>query len=137
MFLDGLATLHHPDGRAAVRVYGPSGMIDRGGTVAFNLLNRFGAVVPYWRVENRARDAGLALRGGCFCNPGAAEAALELPAKRTSNCLASLGETFTPERFSDCLGSAVGALRVSFGLATSEHDIERAVELLAEQTARD
>ena len=136
MFLDRLGGLRHSDGRAAVEVYGPAGTIDRGGTVAFNLLNRFGAVVPYWRVETSARDAGIALRGGCFCNPGAAEAALRLPVERTSHCLASLADTFTPERFAACLGSPVGALRASFGLATNEHDLERALEFLAQQTAR-
>lgn len=134
MFLEGLSKLRHPDGRAAVEVYGPAGMTDRGGTVAFNLRNRFGGVVPYWRVEKSAGDAGLALRGGCFCNPGAAEAALGLTAERTFRCLASLGDTFTHEQFSDCLGSPVGALRASFGLATTEPDLDRALEFLAEET---
>jgi selenocysteine lyase/cysteine desulfurase len=33
-------------------------------------------------------------------------------------------------RFASCLGSPVGAARVSFGLATNDKDIRRAVELI-------
>ena len=70
-----LSTLAHSNGQAAVRIYGPRQGDDRGGTVAFNVLDRFGVVLPYQLVEKRADEAGVHVRGGCFCNPGASETA--------------------------------------------------------------
>lgn len=35
-------------------------------------------MVPYARVEAQAREARVSVRGGCFCNPGAAEHAFGL-----------------------------------------------------------
>lgn len=70
--LEGLLGAAHRDGQPLVRVYGPRGAIHRGGTVAFNVLTRDGRPVPYTEVERRARDEGVAIRSGCFCNPGAA-----------------------------------------------------------------
>jgi selenocysteine lyase/cysteine desulfurase len=88
-------------------------------------------VIPYWVVEARARDAGIALRGGCFCNPGASEAALRLDPRRTGECLETLADEFTPERFASCSGSPVGAVRVSVGLANDDRDIRAAVDFFA------
>jgi len=119
MFLDGLASL-------PVRIHGPHDMHDRGGTVAFNVRD-----VPYWVVEQRAREANIALRGGCFCNPGASEVALRLPAVRTAECLARIGEEFTVERFASCIDAPVGALRASFGMANNEEDVHRALAFLS------
>lgn len=114
-----------------VQIYGPRTMDDRGGTVAFNLCHRNGVPIPYSVVEARATEANIAVRGGCFCNPGAAEAALQLDALRVSRCLTTLAEDFTVDRFAACLDSAVGAVRVSIGLANHEEDIRRALALLA------
>ena len=114
-----------------VRVYGPPDMRDRGGAVAFNIEG-----VPYSVVEARAREAGVSLRGGCFCNPGASEVAFGLQTARAAECLASLGEDFTPERFAACAGTAVGAVRASVGMANHEEDVERAVEVVRTLTER-
>ena len=124
-FLSRLKTL-----APLVRVYGPDEMTDRGGAVAFNVMDRAGQIIPYSLVETGAARAGIALRGGCFCNPGASEAALGLDAARTSCCLETLGDDFTAERFASCTGSAVGAVRVSFGLANNDEDVLRAIALV-------
>ncbi len=87
--------------------------------------------MPYAAVEARARAAGVALRGGCFCNPGAAEAALELDATRLIACLESSGDDFSLTRLAACVGGAVGAVRVSLGLASNLADVERAVAVVA------
>ena len=129
--LAGLAALRHANGDPAVVVYGPAGLDGRGGTVAFNVLDAAGGVVPYWVVEERARRAGIAVRGGCFCNPGAAQAALRLDGGRSARCWRKLGDDFAPERFASCLGEPVGAVRVSFGLANDARDLRRALELVA------
>jgi selenocysteine lyase/cysteine desulfurase len=120
MFLEELTSMPH------VRVYGPHDMTARGGTVAFNVED-----VPYWIVEQHAREAGVSLRGGCFCNPGASEAAFGLDAPRIAPCLDDLGADFSVERFSACTNTAVGAVRASFGMATNESDVRRALDVIA------
>jgi selenocysteine lyase/cysteine desulfurase len=106
----------------AVTIYGPDRLDARGGTVAFNVrLGR--GVVPYEDVEAAARAAGVAIRGGCFCNPGAAAAAFGLSPARVRACLR---DDFSIRRFRDCMGGQpVGALRASVGLGTTVGDIDR------------
>lgn len=119
LFLEGVASMPR------VRVYGPYDLNGRGGTVAFNVDG-----VPFPLVEQRAREAGVSLRGGCFCNPGASEAAFGLDAGLAS-CLDDLGDEFSVERFASCTRKAVGAVRASFGMATNEEDVHRALDVLA------
>jgi selenocysteine lyase/cysteine desulfurase len=134
--LAGLAAATHANGLPLFQVYGPLDVRDRGGTVPFNLRDRRGRVIPYETVEARARAAGVAVRGGCFCNPGSAEAAFRFPSAASLHCFRSTSD-FTPRRFARCLGTghAVGAIRASVGVATSEADIDRAV-LVLERIAR-
>src|SRR5262249_41774983 len=102
-----------------------------GGTVAFNILSCDGRPIPYAVVERRARAVGVAVRGGCFCNPGAAERAFGFDASRARGCLTS-ADRFSTDGFSACLGddTAVGAVRASFGLANNADDVSRAVALV-------
>lgn len=129
--LGELSALRHRNGAPLVRIHGPRDLIDRGGTVALNLCDRAGAPIPYTAVEARARDAGVAVRGGCFCNPGAAEAAFGLDAAGITACLAASGDDVSPSRMAACLGRAVGAVRLSLGLANLRGDLDRAVTALA------
>jgi selenocysteine lyase/cysteine desulfurase len=129
--VDRLADLRHSSGASLVRLYGPASTVDRGGTVSFNVCDANRRPVPYTAVEARARAAGVALRGGCFCNPGAAEAALEIDASRLAACLETSGDDFSHGRLATCLGGAVGAVRVSLGLASNQADVERAVAVVA------
>jgi selenocysteine lyase/cysteine desulfurase len=108
-----------------VEVYGPLELEERGGTVAFNI-----AGVPYWELEAHAREQGIAIRGGCFCNPGAAERAFGLNRERIESCHEFLGDAFTPARFAECAGVPVGAVRASIGLANNESDIAKLLELI-------
>ena len=115
-----------------VVIHGPRDGRDRGGTVAFN-LRRQGRLIPYEGVEIAARERGIALRGGCFCNPGAAEHAFAIPADRARACLRG---RFSVNRLRACLGSgAVGALRVSVGVPTTVNDLDRLVTFVDEVTA--
>ena len=125
-----LNALTHRDGSALIRAYGPRDMAGRGGALAFNVLDPDGRALPYSRVEAAARDAGIAIRGGCFCNPGAAEAAFGIDGTRLADCLRQLGDTFTVPRLAACSGGAAGALRASPGLASNAADIDRLVALL-------
>jgi selenocysteine lyase/cysteine desulfurase len=129
--LDQLAALRHASGAPLVQLYGPHDLRDRGATVALNLCDAGGAAIPYTAVEARARDAGVAVRGGCFCNPGAAEAAFGLAPAQLAACLDGSGDEFSPSRLAGCIGRAVGAVRLSLGMATSRADVDRAVAVMA------
>ncbi|MDB4949205.1 MAG: aminotransferase class [Gemmatimonadetes bacterium] len=142
LLLDRLMEMRHPNGAPLVRIHGPRDSIDRGATVALNVLDADGAPVDYERVEAKAREANVSVRGGCFCNPGAAEHAFAFPADDTSRCLESLSrEGFSVERFRRCLaGPAVGAIRASLGLANVEADVHhflRVVETFGESDTHD
>ena len=139
--VDGLRSLTHRDGSPLIRVYGPRDRYDCGGTVAFNVLDPRGEVVAYEEIEARARAAGISVRGGCFCNPGASEAAFGFVADRAARCIeettrAGWSVREFARRMRGCGGAeAVGAVRASVGVATSESDVRRLVEMLVELTA--
>ena len=132
-FLRRAAELRHRDGSPLVRLYGPRDLDRRGGTVAFNLITRDGRPVSYAEVEQSAYAAGVAIRGGCFCNPGAAEAAFGFSRLDVSACLNTLRGRFSIAAFQACLGPdhAVGAVRLSVGLPSSTGDLDRMLGLLA------
>jgi selenocysteine lyase/cysteine desulfurase len=133
LLLAELAALHHPNGRAMARVYGPWDSTARGGTVAFNVFDRYGRVVPYQTVEREALASGVSVRGGCFCNPGAAERAFGFPAAQSAACMErARHEGFSVEKFAECLGGglAVGAVRASLGLASNEADVARLIDVV-------
>lgn len=130
--LAALTGFTHRTGAALVAVHGPPTTESRGATIALSLRDPCGRVIPYWLVEARARAAGIAVRGGCFCNPGCAEAAFGFPDAETHRCLEALGDDFTIPRFAGCLGDQVpvGAIRISFGLGSVRADVERVLEFL-------
>jgi molybdenum cofactor sulfurtransferase len=130
--LDELKALRHGNGAPMVRIYGPEGMEMRGGTVAFNLLDPEGELVDFRMVEQRANDAGISVRTGFFCNPGAAEFAFEYVDEDAFRCIKTLTpETFNIQVFSDCMSDhAVGAIRASVGIASVQADVARLVEVL-------
>ena len=110
-----------------IHVYGPRDAHGRGGIVTFNVV-RDGRALPYERVEATARELGLAIRAGCFCNPGAAEHAFGIPAQAARACLR---DEFSVARFRRCLdGSAAAAVRASVGVATNDDDLDRLLECI-------
>jgi selenocysteine lyase/cysteine desulfurase len=127
-----LEALRHVDGTPRVRLYGPRDPAARGGVVTFNLLDIEGNAIAYGQIDAAAREAGISIRGGCFCNPGAAERAFGVTPARLAHCLDELGETFTPQRFSACSGREVGAVRASLGLANDAADVARLSDLLTQ-----
>jgi selenocysteine lyase/cysteine desulfurase len=131
--LTELRALRHSNGRPLARIYGPAGTEGRGGTVAFNLLDPEGAVVDCRLIEEASSAAGVSLRTGYFCNPGAAESSFELPEDEARRCYDELaGDTFTLKQFSACLHDRpVGAVRVSLGISSNEADLRRLLEVIA------
>ncbi|WP_240809935.1 aminotransferase class V-fold PLP-dependent enzyme [Actinomadura sp. WMMA1423] len=124
LLLRRLAVLRHADGSPLVRVYGPPDGDRRGGTVAFNVLDRRGAVVDERIVARDTAAAGISVRTGCFCNPGAGEGAFEIPERalrRTANL-----RTPALDDYLGVLGlPSGGAVRASLGLVSNVADVER------------
>ena len=133
-FVCTLQQLKNRAGKPLARIYGLSRSDSCGATVAFNLIAAGGRPVPFAHVVERARNEGVSLRGGCFCNPGASESAFGFLAEPTARCFREASvEGFSIARFSQCLGpdTAVGAVRASMGVATNDRDIDRAVSVIA------
>jgi selenocysteine lyase/cysteine desulfurase len=128
--LAALTELRHSDGSPMIELYGRADAADRGGTVSFNVVDATGRIVPFAHVIASAARARVSLRGGCFCNPGCAEAALRMPPDRTHACREALGAAYTPDRFERCLGSGAGAVRASLGVPTLARDIDRLIRVL-------
>lgn len=133
VLLHGLWSMRHSCGAPLVAIHGPVGMQDRGGTVALNVLRPDGSVVDYRVVEARAREAGISVRGGCFCNPGTAEHAFGFTPADAARCFgAAAAEGFDLDRLRACMrGRPVGAIRVSLGMPSVEADVARFLDLLA------
>lgn len=135
--LDTLLSLHHRNGRPVVQVYGPHDTQMRGGTIALNFLDPRGSLVDERVVERRANTYHISLRTGCFCNPGAGEAAFHLSKesllrifKSESNAtlpelLQSQEQTKWDQFLTDLSMQSGGAVRVSLGLITNFADVYR------------
>lgn len=134
-FLSCLAGLTHSDGSPMTRVYGPTTRESRGGTVAFNFLDATGKVVDERLVAAESSSAGISLRTGCFCNPGVGEDAfgLDMGALRALR----RARTESLDEYLSLIGlPSAGAVRVSFGVASTVEDVDRFVEF-AVRTYRD
>jgi selenocysteine lyase/cysteine desulfurase len=117
------------------RIYGPASTHDRGSTVAFNLLDPGSRVVDERAVARDTAAAGISIRTGCFCNPGAVEAAFGLT--RSDWRRARRGTPRTLEQHLELLGMpSGGSLRASVGLASNVGDVERLVAFM-DSTYRD
>jgi selenocysteine lyase/cysteine desulfurase len=119
--LDRLTALRHSNGRPVVRVYGPLDTHRRGATVALNFLDPHGVLVDERLVAQESAAAGISLRTGCFCNPGAGEGAFaiaqrdlrQVPYQRLGSIDEYLRVLALPTG---------GAVRISFGLASNASD---------------
>lgn len=123
-FLVRLMALRHSNGNPMIRIYGPQDMKSRGGTVTFNFQDTTGEVVDARIIASESARARISLRTGCFCNPGAAEYALDLKKKN----LLSLRDKSNAS-LDDIINGlglpSAGCVRVSFGLASNVADVDR------------
>jgi len=132
--LQELLALRHSNGRHMVRIYGPTTMSMRGGTITMNCYDPEGGLLDYRRVEELASHERISLRTGCFCNPGAGELAEGLT-EDDMRAAADTGGDMTLPRFvqfmQDRGGKSAGAIRASLGLATNARDVERFLAFIA------
>lgn len=126
--LENLIALRHANGRPLVRVYGPTDLFLRGGTIALNFYDSDGELVDYRRVEPLAMREKISFRTGCFCNPGADEAAHGLGREEIEEAFRDSAR-MTFEHFLSVIkhagGETPGAIRISVGLATNFADVFR------------
>jgi selenocysteine lyase/cysteine desulfurase len=123
--LEQLAGLRHANGAPLVRIYGPPTLERRGGTIACNFFDAAGRFVDHPLVERRAAERRISLRTGCFCNPGAGELALGIGGGEIATCFSRARGHLTYDDFRRCIdGKSTGAVRVSFGWASSFADAE-------------
>ena len=132
--LEELLALRHGNGRAMVRIYGPVTTEARGGTVTLNLYDPVGHLLDYRRVEELAGEAGISLRTGCFCNPGAGEWAEGLN-DDDMRAGFELRENINLQSFLRLMQSrgqnkSAGAIRVSLGIASNFADVARFLEFI-------
>jgi len=128
--LDQLSRLRHAGGGPLVQVYGPLGATGRGGSIAFNLVDELGGLIDHREVERRANEVRISLRTGCFCNPGAGEAALGISGEELASCFRS-NDRMTIDTFRGCLtDKGSGSVRVSFGVASTFRDAYALLQLV-------
>ena len=132
--LTQLLELRHTNGRHMVRIYGPVTTAARGGTVTMNFYDPEGHLLDYRRVEELAGKERISLRTGCFCNPGAGEAAEGLTEDDVAAAMRESPDMTMP-RFLQFIthrdGKSAGAIRVSLGLASNYADVDRFIRFAA------
>ena len=132
--LDNLLSLQHRNGKPMVRLYGPTDTRMRGGTVTLNFYGPDERLLDYRRVEELANEAGISLRTGCFCNPGAGEIAEGLTAEDMTAGLIHGPDMSLPHFLQVILhrgNKSAGAIRISVGLATNFADVYRFMHFAA------
>ena len=136
-----LLDLRHTSGTPLVHFYGPTNTDRRGGTVTFNLFDPAGKLFDYREVEAEANVLNISLRTGCFCNPGAGEQAHGITRDDLAGCFGQGHERMTFEEFIRVMSGrakdAVGAVRVSTGIASNFADVYRLVQFTQSFLDRD
>ena len=136
--LEQLGSQTHSNGQRMVQVLGPADNVDRGGTVTVLLFDPDGVPYPGARIEEVAADENLSVRTGCFCNPGAGEAAMEFDADFMAqwfNGPLDIGFQELVTEVRNLTGKEVSAVRVSVGIATNFADVYFLMRFL--ETLRD
>jgi selenocysteine lyase/cysteine desulfurase len=125
--LSNLTQLKHSNGAPLVRVYGPTTIKGRGGAVTVNFYDKDGQAFDHRYIEERANEANISLRTGCFCNPGAGEIALQISRVELDVCFTQPEheDRLSIDDFRKCIdGKSTGAVRISVGMVTNFKDVQ-------------
>jgi len=128
-----LCQILNSNGHHLVRIYGPTTMDRRGATVTMNFYDPDGHLLDYRRVEELASAQRISLRTGCFCNPGAGEAAEGLTEAdmREAATLSDMTLPHFVQFMQHRGGKSAGAIRVSLGIASNFDDVEAFLDFAA------
>jgi len=132
--LDELSALRHSNGRPLLQIHGPKDLVERGGTIALNMMDPEGGAISSGQVEHLAAHANISLRTGCFCNPGCGEITYGIPAELMRSFFVNgQGLHFNQlvEIMQERHNISVSAIRVSVGLATNFADVYQLLAFLA------
>ncbi len=103
------------------------------------MQDRDGLPIDDLRVEELANRVNISLRTGCFCNPGAGEAAYQLGAEQVRDWFGR-AEPVSYLEFRDRIryehGRFPSAIRISVGIATTFLDVYRFLCFLQTFTGR-
>ena len=129
--LEQMAALRHSSGVPLVKIYGPTSLKQRGGTIAFNMLDAQGKSFDFRRVETLASEANISLRTGCFCNPGAGEIAHNVTKEEMAQCFIN-NTPMSFDEFYDFIQSQgdknASTIRISVGLVTNFADVYQFIQ---------
>jgi molybdenum cofactor sulfurtransferase len=93
--------------------------------VTVNFFDRAGALIDSQIVEQHANAAGISLRAGCHCNPGAREIALEYSEAEMAASFKGKDQLSYEQFIQVISGKTTGAARASLGLASTFADVHR------------
>uniref|UniRef100_A0A0G4HV75 Aminotransferase class V domain-containing protein n=1 Tax=Chromera velia CCMP2878 TaxID=1169474 RepID=A0A0G4HV75_9ALVE len=150
---------HKNTNSPVVEVYGGEGLPDglpEGGVVTFNVLTPDSHPVPFDEVADLAGSRGFHIRGGCFCNPGGCQDALDLTSEdiqraaegRTSCGGAVKAKSSLEAQWASKFGGSggagegrtgpkrYGAVRASFGYLSTFEDAAAFARFIEEEYAR-
>jgi selenocysteine lyase/cysteine desulfurase len=125
--LENLTAMKHSTGVPLARVYGPINTEGRGGAVTVNFYDKDNQLIYHRLIEQKANEANISLRTGCFCNPGAGEVAMGVSRVELDVCFTSPGheERLSQDDFRMCFdGKSMGAVRISIGMVTNFNDVQ-------------
>lgn len=127
--LEKMIHLEHSSGVPLIKLYGPCTMTNRGATFTMNVYDQNDVLIDHHVVEQKANEANISLRTGCFCNPGTGESAFGLTQDELVSCFAQPNPRLTIDDLRVCVdGKNSGAVRVSLGVASNFQDIYAFVE---------
>jgi selenocysteine lyase/cysteine desulfurase len=132
--LDQMSTIRHSNGKPLVKIFGPTNMVERGGTISFSLDDPNGKRLDYRKVEALANRENISLRTGCFCNPGTGEIVHNLTLEEMAQVF-NRSEPMSFDNFFDWahreFGRNPSTIRISVGIATNFADIYRFMNFVA------
>jgi selenocysteine lyase/cysteine desulfurase len=124
--IERLDATRHRNGMPVAVIYGSRDLDRRGATIAINLLDPDGRMVDERIIEQRALQHHLSLRIGCFCNPGAGEAAFHVTRDTVKRAFDGEQVVTTYDDYVRVLDlPTMGSMRVSLGVASNFLDVHR------------
>ncbi len=128
--LEQTQQMTHANGQPLIEVYGPRTTDRRGATIAFNILDQQGAIIDERIVDNRSRDRRMSLRSGCFCNPGAGEAAFHISHEKVTMQEVQQAPMSMDEYLSTLNLQSAGSIRASLGTVSNLADAEALLDFI-------
>eukprot|EP01105_Mastigella_eilhardi_P018774 TRINITY_DN4379_c0_g4_i1.p2 TRINITY_DN4379_c0_g4~~TRINITY_DN4379_c0_g4_i1.p2 ORF type:complete len:309 (-),score=90.69 TRINITY_DN4379_c0_g4_i1:62-988(-) len=128
---DQMAAMRHGNGRPVFTIYGKHQLGDtsaQGPIVNFNAMDAAGRYIGYSTVQDLTAAAGIHIRTGCNCNPGACFDYLSVSSAEVEKY--SLEKTSCGDEMDLADGKPLGGVRISLGYLSSYEDVAALVGFL-------